>query len=235
MNQETGVCAPMQSREGGCETGIRRQFVHPAGALGWLVGHVMAIKNRSRGEWVVSLLELQPTDRVLEIGFGPGVDVRRARLFVTSGLVAGVDPSHEMLRQARVRNGGAGARVDLRRGTADALPFAEGVFDKVFASNSVQFWPDLDAGLVELRRVLRPGGRAVIAIQPRSKGATADTTVEWGRRITQAMIANGFSDVHTKFHAMRPVPAVAVIGLKSARRSAREATRSDGIPAVPCS
>jgi len=214
MDQETGVCSPVQSGGDGCDTGIRRQFGHPAGALGWLVGHVMAIKNRSRGEWVLSLLELQPTDRVLEIGFGPGVDVRRASPRVPHGLVAGVDPSHEMLRQALRRNACARARVDLRMGTAAALPFAESDFDKVFSSNSVQFWPDLDAGLVELRRVLRPGGRAVISVQPRSKGATVDTTAEWGRRLAQAMIAKGFTDVRTESLAMRPVPAVAVIGLK---------------------
>jgi len=217
MKQETGTCSPVQSGEGGCETGIRRQFGHPAGALGWLIGHVMAIKNRSRGEWVVSLLELQPTDRVLEVGFGPGVDVQRALRLVTSGLVAGVDPSHEMLRQARRRNADAGGRLDLRVGSAAALPFVDNDFDKVFASNSVQFWPELDAGLVELRRVLRPGGRIVISIQPRSKGATADSAVEWGRRIARTMIANGFTAVRTESHVMRPVPAVAVIGLKPGR------------------
>lgn len=217
MNHETRICSTVQSGEGDCESGIRRQFGHPAGVLGWLVGHVMAIKNRSRGEWVVSLLELESTDRVLEIGFGPGVDVRRARRLVTSGLIAGVDPSHEMLRQARRRNADTRERIDLRLGSAVALPFGDSHFDKVFASNSVQFWPDLDTGLVELHRVLRPGGRVVISIQPRSKGATADTTVEWGRRIVQAMIANGFTAVRTESHAMRPVPAVAVIGLKPRR------------------
>lgn len=217
MNQETGTCSPVQPGEGGCETGVRRQFGHPSGALGWLVGHVMAIKNRGRGEWAVSLLELQPADRVLEIGFGPGVDVRRVQRLVPDGLVAGVDPSQEMLRQARRRNADGRARVDLRMGTAAALPFVDGNFDKVFSGNSVQFWPELEAGLVEVRRVLRPGGRVVISIQPRSKGATADTTVAWGRRIVQAMIENGFTDVRTESHEMRPVPAVAVIGLKPLR------------------
>lgn len=215
MNQETVKCTLAQSGEGGCETGIRRQFGHPAGALGRLVGHVMAIKNRSRGIWVVSLLELQPTDRVLEIGFGPGVDLRRVSPLVPYGHIAGVDPSHEMLRQALRRNASARARVDLCKGTAAELPFVDNDFDKAFASNSVQFWPDIDAGLAELRRVLRPGGRVVISIQPRSKGATVDTTAAWSRRLARALIANGFTDVRTEFHAMRPVPAVAVIGLKS--------------------
>jgi ubiquinone/menaquinone biosynthesis C-methylase UbiE len=64
--------------------------------------------NRSstveRNDWAVSLLKLQPTDRVLEIGFGPGVAIQKMSEFVKEGLIWGIDHSEVMLRQASKRN-----------------------------------------------------------------------------------------------------------------------------------
>src|SRR5262245_16525243 len=158
--------------------GWRAQFSRRTGLGGWLVGHLMAVKNRGRSEWVLSGLDLGPRDRVLEVGFGPGVDVRRAA--ARAAFVAGVDHSPEMVRQARRRNARAIAegRVDLRVGEAGRLPFADGAFDKAFAINVAQFWDPMGAALAELRRVLAPGGLLVLAVQPRSKGATEETARE---------------------------------------------------------
>jgi SAM-dependent methyltransferase len=82
----------------------RSQFAHPQGWRGWVVGHLMALKNRERSLWVLSLLGVRPDDRVLEIGFGPGVDIRRIAQRVRAGFVAGIDHSEMMLRQATERN-----------------------------------------------------------------------------------------------------------------------------------
>lgn len=202
-----------------CETGWRRHFAHPTGWLGALTGHLMALKNRERGEWIASLLGARGTDRLLEIGFGPGVDVARVAGLATQGHVAGVDPSDVMLRQAQRRNAAAIAsgRVELRLGEATALPYPDASFDCVFSTNTVQFWGDLDAGLAEARRVLVPGGRLLVAIQPRSAGATADTTGAWERRLADALAGAGFEKIEPQQRPMRPVPVVAVRGRKPAR------------------
>ena len=77
---------------------IVRQFGQPAGLLGWAAGQIMAVKNRGRSLWVISLLDIQRDDRVLEIGFGPGVDLRRVSEIAADGFVTGVDHSKEMVR-----------------------------------------------------------------------------------------------------------------------------------------
>ena len=84
--------------------------------------------------------------------------------------VAGVDPSPEMIAQAQARNAPAVAtgRVELRRGAAARLPFESNTFDKAVAVNSRQVWPDAIAGLRELRRVLKPGGRVALGFTPYS-------------------------------------------------------------------
>jgi ubiquinone/menaquinone biosynthesis C-methylase UbiE len=138
---------------------LLRMFGRPQGAMGRLGGILMARTNAQCGAWVADLLEIGPSDSVLEVGFGPGVVVQR--LSNLAAHVAGIDPSYEMVRQARARNAKAveSGRADLRRGSVDSLPFDSNTFDKAIAINSMQVWPDPVAGLSEIRRVLRPGSR----------------------------------------------------------------------------
>jgi SAM-dependent methyltransferase len=97
------------------DAGWRDQFRQPHGLGGWLIGHLMAIKNKERSLWVLSLLELSPADRVLEVGFGSGTDIRRIAARLLNGFVAGVDHSESMFRMASSKNAAAirAGRVSL--------------------------------------------------------------------------------------------------------------------------
>ncbi|MPW20264.1 methyltransferase domain-containing protein [Paraburkholderia sp. CNPSo 3157] len=125
----------------------------------------MANMNAACAAWAIDLLDVRASDRVIEIGFGPGVGIRLLAQKATAGKIAGVDPSPEMLAQAAARNAQAIARgqVDLRQGSAGRLPFDDDTFDKALAINSMQVWPDAAAGLAELRRVMRPGATLALA------------------------------------------------------------------------
>jgi ubiquinone/menaquinone biosynthesis C-methylase UbiE len=116
----------------------------------------MARTNEECSSWVTELLAIGPSESVLEVDFGPGVIIQR--LSNLAGHVAGIDPSQEMVQQARTRNAEAirSARVDLRHGSVESLPFDSNNFDKVIAINSMQVWRDTGAGLREIRRVMRP-------------------------------------------------------------------------------
>jgi ubiquinone/menaquinone biosynthesis C-methylase UbiE len=192
-----------------------RQFAHPEGPLGWFVGHLMALKNGARSRFALELLGARRGEHVLELGFGPGVDVARLWEHVgPNGRVAGADVSQEMVRHARRRNRRAVASggVDLRCAAATELPFDDASFDAVYAANSAQFWRDLDAGFAEVRRVLRPGGRAVVAVQPMWKGATPDDARDWATRLQRSMDRTGFVDITSAERDLRPVLAVAARG-----------------------
>lgn len=139
-------------------------FRVPAGPLGRLAGWFMGRDDSAHRE-LVELLAPRPAARICEIGFGPG---QLLALFTTrepTVRVCGVDPSAVMLEQARRRLARAGAadRADLRLGVAGALPFPDHHADHVVAVNTAAIWPDLEAGLVDARRVLRPGGSLLIA------------------------------------------------------------------------
>jgi SAM-dependent methyltransferase len=163
---------------------LLRTFGRPQGVLGRLGGLVMARMNPECGAWVANLLEVEPSDRVLEVGFGPGVIIQRLSNLASTGHVAGIDPSRVMVEQARARNASAiqSGRVDLRHGSVDNLPFDDNSFDKALAINSMQLWPDAVAGL---REVAKSGGRVALGFTPYSGQAN--------RGLTETLIAAGFT------------------------------------------
>ena len=149
---------------------LMRMFGRPEGAFGSLGGMIMARTNCKMAESVIGLLQIRPHERVLEVGFGPGVGIALLAKSASSGYVAGVDPSREMVAQARARNAAAieTGLVDLRQGSVERLPFSDDAFDAVMAVNSMQVWPDATAGLREVRRVMRTRGRIAPGFTPYS-------------------------------------------------------------------
>ena len=83
---------------------LMHMFGRPKGVLGRLGGLIMARRNEDCGAWVVDLLEIRQNDSVLEVGFGPGVIIQRLSKLASAGHIAGIDPSQEMVEQARTRN-----------------------------------------------------------------------------------------------------------------------------------
>ncbi|WP_243710864.1 methyltransferase domain-containing protein [Actinomadura sp. KC216] len=146
----------METRPWTSDRPSRSPFVLPRGLRGRLAGRLMLRMNRQ--DEVARLLAVQPGERVLEVGYGPGGLIRRLAR-TPAARVCGVDPSPEMRAMAARRT----ARADLRVGTAEHTGFGGAEFDCVVSVNSVALWPSLERGLDELRRVTRPGGRVLIA------------------------------------------------------------------------
>jgi ubiquinone/menaquinone biosynthesis C-methylase UbiE len=163
-------------------------FGRPRGVLGRLGGIIMARMNADCGAWVTELLEVGPCDCVLEVGFGPGVIIHRLSKLASEGHVAGIDPSQAMVEQARARNAIAIKRglVDLRRGSAESLPFSDNTFDRALAINSMQVWQDANAGLTEIRRVMKPGASVALGFTPYSG--------QQNKGLTEMLGAAGFTN-----------------------------------------
>jgi SAM-dependent methyltransferase len=206
---------------------VAPHFGQPTGPLGRCAGWIMGTRasNRERNRWAVSLLDIQPSDRVLEIGFGPGLAIREIARHAVEGYVCGLDHSAVMLRQASRRNARAlrSGRVDLRLGSVESLPTFEERFDKILAVNAFQFVADPVECLANLRGLLRGGGRIAIAHQPRCPGATDETSALRGQRLTAQLAQAGFSDVRVETLKLKPA-VVCVLGLNDA--STIRATRS---------
>jgi SAM-dependent methyltransferase len=154
---------------------LMRMFGRPQGILGQLGGFILARTKRNFTQWVIHQLDVQPDDKVLEVGFGPGVGIELLVATTATKYVAGVDASKEMVEQARKRNAKAieAGSVQLQHGLAEALPFAEDTFDKVLTINSMQVWTDVMQGLREMRRVMKTGGKVTLGFTPQSGQSSA--------------------------------------------------------------
>jgi ubiquinone/menaquinone biosynthesis C-methylase UbiE len=152
-------------------TFFSRQLRLPSGWFGRLVMVRFFNKYNQRIiELAVQALDIRAGDRVLDIGFGGGVSLGIIAK-TSAGKVYGVDLSEDMVRVARkrfdrlIRLG----RLDVKTGDIAQLPYGNGSFDKVCTINTLYFWPEPVRMLAEIRRVLRPGGRLVIAFRSREK------------------------------------------------------------------
>ncbi len=113
------------------------------------------IGARKTARTVAALAEFKPTDRVLDLGGGTG---RVARFFV--GSVASVtvaDPSEKMLAQCKRKQGLACVLAE-----AEHLPFADASFEKVIIVDAFHHFANHERVIAEVRRVLVPGGRAIL-------------------------------------------------------------------------
>jgi len=111
---------------------------------------------------VIELLAPRPNQRVLDVGCGPGLLLYDlAKIVGAGGKAVGIDISDAMLEMASARCEGL-AQVDTIGAPADALPFADGHFDLAVSTQVHEYVQNTIGSLVELARVIRPGGRVLI-------------------------------------------------------------------------
>jgi len=115
---------------------------------------------------MLEMAALRPGWRVLDVACGTGlVSFRAAEAVGAQGAVVGTDISGEMVETARR---GAALRdlghVSFERGDAEALPWPDGAFDAALCALGLMYVPDPVRALCEMRRLLRPGGRAAAAV-----------------------------------------------------------------------
>jgi len=109
----------------------------------------------------LALMDLQPADRVLDLGCGTGWASRRLARAVAE--VVGLDVADEMLRRAEQASSGF-ANIRYVWGSAEKIPAPDGHFTKILSVESFYYYADQDTALRELLRVLAPGGKLFILI-----------------------------------------------------------------------
>lgn len=157
-------------------------MAHPLNALlhryggpdmGGLAGHARLYD--AVGRWLtvplyrrvvadLALVGLVPSSLVTDLGTGPGRLVLQVADAFPGVTVEGVDLSPEMVARAERNASGhlVASRVRFRQGDVAALPYADASVDVVLSTASMHHWPDIPAGIAEVRRVLRPDGLAMI-------------------------------------------------------------------------
>jgi SAM-dependent methyltransferase len=150
---------------------------------------------------IISEARLTAADRAVDVGCGPGTAVREA---ASRGVpVTGIDPSPVALRFARLlTRAGADARITWLLASAERLPLPDGSATVLWSVSSLHHWEDQATGLAEIRRVLAPGGRVLLAerlIRPGARGHAAHgfTRVQ-AEDLARALASAGFAGVRSK-------------------------------------
>lgn len=189
--------------------------------------------ERPMREHGLRLLNAQPGETVLEIGFGTGhCLVQLAKAVGPTGLVRGIDISEKMVEFAEklLRKEGLADRVELVCGDAEQMPLDDESTDAIFISFTLELFdtPAIPRVLAECKRVLRQGGRvSVVGISRENDDSIATRVYEWTHQhfpnlmdcrpiyIGRALEAAGFQIVQSKLDHMW-VPVEIVLGTKPA-------------------
>lgn len=146
---------------------IAGQLSRPSGLLGRFVSGLMNRRNAKMNMFAISRLNIVPSDRVLEVGFGGGVAL--PHLFECARFVTGVDRSPDVVRQAKKKFAKPvkAGRAAFHEGSVEMLPFDVSSFERALTVNTVYFWRSLHKGFREIYRVLAPGGQLAVGLLPK--------------------------------------------------------------------
>lgn len=186
-----------------------------------------------RGQWrelrrrTIALAQVQPGERALDVGCGTGtlaLDV--ARLVGRTGHVAGVDPGAGQIARARAKAARHHLPIEFQIGVIEQLPFPDQSFDIVFSTLMMHHLPAplKRQGLAEIARVLKPGGRLVIAdfTHKKERKGQAARFHAGGSRLQDlvAIVSDaGFEQVETQEMQRQRFSAFPGAGLVRARKS----------------
>lgn len=178
----------------------------------------------------VALAHLQPGETVLDVGCGTGTLSIEAKIRVgTTGHVFGIDPGEEQIARAQMKAARRNAPIDFQVGVIEHLPFADQTFDVVFSSLMLHHLPAplKRQGFTETARVLKSGGRLVIAdFTHKADRAGRATSFHAGGSRVQDLVAllkeAGFDLLETE--EVPPVRSSSFpgVGFVSASKSGRE-------------
>ena len=191
---------------------------HPRGRMGRMMLRFMNFGHAPLTNWGLSLLSFHDKMTMLDIGCGGGATLQRLLKHSKDAKVYGIDISEESVAKAKKVNADVlDKQVFVCQGSAEKLPYEDGMFDVVTAVETVYFWPNLPQCLQEVRRVLKPGGRFAIMIEVVEEDSIWTNVVEgmtaYSPEELQKMLDDaGFTQ--TEIHCKKPTYAT-IIGVKA--------------------
>lgn len=181
---------------------IASQFKKPSGLFGIFTSNLMVKNNQKNYHRMIKDLSLQPQDKVLEIGYGPGIGIRMISEQCPTCTIYGIDFSKLMYKRATKYNKQYidEGRVQLQFGNFLKTPVAYSDFDKAFCLNVVYFWNELKEPFEKVQYLLKEGGSFHLYMADRAtlleKKAPDSVFNKYSiEQVMEALKAAGFSAV----------------------------------------
>ena len=151
---------------------LSSQLRQPSGLFGKIVmADFFNEHNEKMNHFAIEQLDLQSTDKVLDIGFGGGATIGKMLKIIDTGKIYGVDFSEVMVEQAKqkFKDSIESGKVSIEFADVRVLPFEQDTFDKVCTVNTIYFWEDPLVGLREIKRIIKSSGKLVVGIRSADK------------------------------------------------------------------
>lgn len=129
------------------------------------LNHILSlnIDKGWRRKAVKEIVDCESPLNILDVACGTGdFTIEIARKMPKGSMVIGIDLSEGMMEIGREKIAEAGVRAEMIQGDCEALPFEDSVFDRISVGFGVRNFENLDKGLKEMNRVMKPGGKLVI-------------------------------------------------------------------------
>ena len=138
---------------------IGQQFKNPTGFGGKIATLIMNYQNRKQYQAVVENINIRESDTILDMGFGNGYLIRELSK-QNPQKIYGIDISQDMLKTTAKKNRHKIEQEKIQLFVADVhnMPLADASIDKAYTVNTVYFLEDVHQVLVEIQRILKPGG-----------------------------------------------------------------------------
>lgn len=143
---------------------IARQLACPEGEHGIKTGKMMQASNIGMTSAAIDALNLQNDAIILEIGHGNGAHIEYLLKQANDIQYFGADISETMIAAAKRINSAhiESGQVSFQQTNGQTLPYTDASFDGIFTVNTIYFWQNPNAYLLEIKRVLKPGGKLVL-------------------------------------------------------------------------
>lgn len=184
---------------------LAKHLKQPDGEIGKQVGELMNKSNKHISLNSYKVLAPKNNDYILEIGMGNGLFVQNLLSMAENIQYTGADISPTMIEEASTINTGfiEMGRASFVESSIEKLPFKDNSFNGIATTNTVYFWPNPEKNPKELHRILKPGGKVVIAYRSKSCMEQLDVAKHGfihydSAEIEHLLIRAGFNSVSTQ-------------------------------------
>ena len=181
---------------------LLKQLSRPSGLLGkYILGAFWNRRNRKLNDLTLRKLKIEQSDKILEVGFGGGYLIGKM-LNGGVSLLAGIDASEEMVRNARRRYAReiSSKILNVACCAVEDIQFPSAAFSKACSVNSIFYWHNLESGLRQMYRVLKPTGHVFITFTAKrdidKKGMNRDGLTSYSEEeVRRRLAAVGFQRI----------------------------------------
>ena len=184
------------------------QAAKPTGFFGKILARGMAWGHRDFYKNTAEVLDLQPHDKYLELGFGSGLFIKKYASHVSR--ISGLDYSEDMVKLASSINENLikSGKAEFKKGNVSNLPWANDEFSVAVGIETFFFWEDPEVSLKEIFRVLAPNGRLVLEMAyNKDDGKDHSKQIEKynlklysSEEMKSLLKESGFSDIHFNYY-----------------------------------